>query len=42
VESTGPRFLLGLQWHPERIDDDDHRRRILGAFTAAARETNHG
>ncbi len=36
-ESTGGRFLLGVQWHPERIDDAEHRRRIFAAFADAAR-----
>jgi len=36
VESTGSRFLVGVQWHPERLDEA-HRRRIFGALIAAAR-----
>jgi putative glutamine amidotransferase len=35
VESTGPRFLVGVQWHPERLDED-HRGLIFGALVAAA------
>lgn len=35
VESTGPRFLVGVQWHPERLDGA-HRGRIFGALIAAA------
>ena len=29
------RFLLGVQWHPERIDDEPHRRKLFSAFVAA-------
>jgi len=36
VESTGTRFLVGVQWHPERLDGA-HRGRIIGALIAAAR-----
>jgi len=31
------RFLLGIQWHPERCPDE-HRRAIFGAFIAAVRQ----
>jgi putative glutamine amidotransferase len=37
IESTGSRFLVGVQWHPERLDGT-HRRRAFGALVAAARE----
>ena len=30
------RFLLGLQWHPERMKNEEHRRKIFGAFVEAA------
>jgi putative glutamine amidotransferase len=37
LEGVDPsRFLLGVQWHPERIRDLDHRRRIFSAFVEAA------
>ena len=37
VEGTDPaRFLLGVQWHPERIRDAAHRQAIFGAFVRAA------
>lgn len=37
LEGTDPvRFLLGVQWHPERAADPDHRRRLLGALIRAA------
>jgi len=31
------RFLLGTQWHPERIQDQPEQRRILCAFVDACR-----
>jgi putative glutamine amidotransferase len=35
LEGTDPaRFLLGVQWHPERMDEP-HRRNIFGAFIHA-------
>jgi putative glutamine amidotransferase len=35
VEGADPaRFLLGVQWHPERMEEP-HRRRIFGAFVEA-------
>jgi gamma-glutamyl-gamma-aminobutyrate hydrolase PuuD len=36
IESTDDRFLLGLQWHPERIRDEEHRRKVFGAFVRAS------
>ena len=38
LESTADRFVLGVQWHPERIRDEDHRLRVFGAFIDAARK----
>ena len=38
IEFPGPVFRIGLQWHPERIDDDAHRKKIFGAFLSACRE----
>ncbi len=35
IEGRGPRFLLGVQWHPERMPPG-HRRRVFGAFIRAA------
>jgi len=37
LEGTNPgQFLLGVQWHPERHYDMEHRRRIFGAFIRAS------
>jgi len=38
VESTDDRFILGVQWHPERIRDAEHRKKVFGAFVEAAGE----
>ena len=32
IEFDGDIFRVGVQWHPERIDDETHRRRLFGAF----------
>ncbi len=37
LESASNRFVLGVQWHPERIDDPEHNRKVFGAFLDAAR-----
>ncbi len=37
LEGTGTAFLLGVQWHPERMLDDPFQVRLLAAFAAAAR-----
>ena len=37
VEGTGENFLLGVQWHPEMlIDDDEGTRRLFSVFKTAA------
>ena len=36
MECQDREFGLGVQWHPERIDDLDHRKRIFDALISAA------
>lgn len=38
LEATDDRFVLGVQWHPERIRDGQHREKVFGALLDAARE----
>ncbi len=35
VEGGSDRFLLGVQWHPERMPDDPFARRLFQAFVRA-------
>jgi putative glutamine amidotransferase len=37
VELPGDRFVVGVQWHPEVLPDDDATRRLAAAFVSAAR-----
>jgi putative glutamine amidotransferase len=40
IESSAPeRFVLGLQWHPERLDPA-HRAALFGGLVTAAREAS--
>lgn len=36
-ENPSPRFFLFVQWHPERIPDAAHRRKLFGALIEACR-----
>lgn len=36
LEGTGGRWLVAVQWHPERTPDSDGSRRLFQAFVAAA------
>jgi len=38
MESRDEQWILSLQWHPERIDDREHRRLIFNAFISEARK----
>ena len=35
IEFPGPVFRIGVQWHPERIPDDVHRKKFFSAFVRA-------
>jgi putative glutamine amidotransferase len=37
VESTRHRWVVGVQWHPERMSDDARQRRLFSALVAASR-----
>jgi putative glutamine amidotransferase len=37
VESERHRWVVGVQWHPERMGDDARQRRLFSAFVDAAR-----
>ncbi|MBI5116223.1 gamma-glutamyl-gamma-aminobutyrate hydrolase family protein [Candidatus Poribacteria bacterium] len=36
IETTGDNFMIGMQWHPEKMEDDN-RRKIFSAFVEACR-----
>jgi len=39
IECIDPnRFVLGVQWHPERVRFDNQREKIFGGFVHAARQ----
>jgi putative glutamine amidotransferase len=38
VESRGHRFMIGVQWHPERMQDDRRQQSLFRALVAAARK----
>ena len=37
VEWSGPEWMLGVQWHPERAPESNATRRLFEAFKAACR-----
>jgi putative glutamine amidotransferase len=37
LENPEGRFLLGVQWHPERMGDEQHRRSLFNSFIERAR-----
>lgn len=38
LEFPGEVFRLGVQWHPERIDEEAHRMKLFSAFIEACRK----
>lgn len=38
IESLDHRFLIGVQWHPERMQKDDRQQRLFRALVAEARK----
>jgi len=36
IEATGENFIIGIQWHPEKADDEN-RRKIFSALVEACR-----
>lgn len=38
IENQTPRFLIGVQWHPERTPDNPATKKLFAAFIQAARE----
>jgi len=43
IESNGETWVVGVQWHPERLLDDDPRmKQLFETFVAACRERKNG
>ena len=38
IEFKGDRFVLGVQWHPERIQNKEHTKKIFDYFIEKTRE----
>lgn len=38
IEMPGERFVLGVQWHPEGLTENDEAQALFRAFVAAARK----
>ena len=39
IEATDGPFAIGVQWHPERMNDD-RQSKLFAAFVSAAAERN--
>jgi putative glutamine amidotransferase len=37
IEFPGPTLAIGVEWHPERMPDDEYQRRVFHSLIAAAR-----
>lgn len=42
IEFPASRFAIGVEWHPERMPDDERQRRLFLALIAAARAARSG
>ncbi len=42
IEHPGTPFIVGIQWHPEYLHEDDSSREIFKAFLKAARQYRKG
>ena len=38
IESLDHRFVIGVQWHPERMQDDARQQALFRALVAEARK----
>jgi len=38
IEAEGDGFVIGVQWHPERMLDDERQPRLFAAFVGASAE----
>ena len=38
LESTEHRFVIGVQWHPERMQDDDRQQSLFRALVSEAKK----
>jgi len=41
VEATARRYMVGVQWHPERTDDPSTGAAVFGSFIEACRGSRH-
>jgi len=42
IEMPDERFVIGVQWHPEKLAGDTVSERLFAAFISACREKAHG